>query len=87
MWRLAPLLVSLPYQSDQRRKTTLDTLRPDLNDWTRAYRFAASSLSQWQLSTIPAPKAAIPLSAEAVWKVAGLVVFGMEPEVADGGLC
>jgi transposase len=23
--------------------------------------------------------------AEAVWKVAGLVVFGIEPEVADGG--
>jgi hypothetical protein len=24
--------------------------------------------------------------AEAVWKVAGLVVFGIEPEIADGGL-
>jgi hypothetical protein len=33
------------------------------------------------------PKAAIPLTAEAVWKVAGLVVFGIEPEIADGGLC
>jgi hypothetical protein len=39
-------------------------------------------------ATGPIPlQTAIPLSAEAVWKVAGLVVFGIEPEAADGGLC
>ncbi len=63
------------------------TIRPDLNDRTGRYRLAASSPDQWQLSTIPVSKAAIPLPAEAVWKVAGLVVFGIDPEVADGELC
>ena len=37
------------------------------------------------LSTQPRPFAVVPLSAEAVWKVAGLVVSDIGPEVVDGG--
>jgi len=43
-------------------------------------------LNERQHFTAYVSKAVILLSAETVWKVAGLVVFGIELEAADGGL-
>ncbi len=45
------------------------------------------ALGERQLSEVGCSEADVPLSAEAVWQVGDLVVSGVEPEVADGGLC